>query len=411
MPRVFNLSEGNAPCSEDPHAPVHARGSVAVPGKLLDAREFAEQVFDIAADVVLSKLAVIGLTVENIKKLENLGRVPPLVEGGSQAANIADAVMRKLVGVGLTQENIKKLVNLGEPLAASGGSQATRTSLYMDRDGDNLEGFPPFHSEGRLLLAEADHLRPPSTKESNPFDALSTQFSGKRTRVTPPADDTRGAATIAPLKKRSRHNEISRKNGELVNENRKDHADHFCMFHASPMASGLPIYGAENTLVENVQYRDQHEDDLLRGNIRDAIQKLLQNPTAREKSEAQMEAVLLIMRKRQDALITMRTGGGKSMLWLIPPLLDPKARFIVVCPFTALLDQQYEIAQRHRLQAIKYGVEDIGSDAQILFVQVEHVGNRKFSKCVSRFLAGENADLILQRADEGGYPDIYSYVH
>lgn len=93
-----------------------------------------------------------------------------------------------------------------------------------------------------------------------------------------------------------------------------------------------------------------------------------------------MEAILLVMRRQQDGLITMRTGGGKSMLWLIPPLLDPGARFIVVCPFTVLLNQQRELAQRQGLRATEYGAEGIPQDTQILFVQVEHVGCQKFRR-------------------------------
>ena len=169
----------------------------------------------------------------------------------------------------------------------------------------------------------------------------------------------------------TQHNEVNREKDKFL-MNDEGQVKHLAVFHSSPPASKLPGYMAENILTENIQHCDQREDDLLRENIRNAIQKLLQNPTACEKSKSQMEAILLIMRKRQDALITMQTGGGRGMLWLKPPLLDPGARFIVVCPFTVLLDQQCELAQRHGLRAIQYGVGDVPRDVQILFVQVEH---------------------------------------
>ncbi|KAG9311002.1 hypothetical protein JVU11DRAFT_8890 [Chiua virens] len=110
-----------------------------MPKKLLDAREFVAQIFNIAANVVLSKLATIGLTVENIKKLENLGKILSLVEGGLQVANIIDAVMHKLAGVSLMEECIKKLVNLEQPVAAGEDLQAARMFLHMVHDSDNLE--------------------------------------------------------------------------------------------------------------------------------------------------------------------------------------------------------------------------------------------------------------------------------
>ena len=102
--------------------------------------------------------------------------------------------------------------------------------------------------------------------------------------------------------------------------------------------SKLLGYMTESILVENIQFCNQGKDNLLQENIWCTIQKLLQDPFAHEKSKSQMEAILLIMWKQQDRLITIQTGGRKSMLWLIPPLLDPEAQFIVICPFTVLLD-------------------------------------------------------------------------
>ena len=415
------------PCSllgmgpQKPPGPVRARGTTATPEKLPDARELAAQVSDMVADAVMSKLAAIGLTADNIKKLENLGEAPPLdaTGGSSQAASLADAVLNKPAGIGPAGKNVMTLATLGggtPSLVAGEGSQVARTPLHSDDDTDNLEipsssfnedpfdsstwaaksnrqrslsslqigaGWPKYLVERGPPLSETQQSAMPSCppKKLRPFemfpqlkdDARSPcATSRQRKRSAMPEVITREEAMFPRPKKRARHNEVNRENDE-------SQVQHTPVFHLS-LPSKLPGYMAENILVENIQHRDQGEDDLLRGNIRSAIRKLLRNPTACEKSKSQMEAILLIMRKRQDALITMRTGGGKSMLWLIPPLLDPEARFIVVCPFTVLLDQQCELAQRHGLQAIKYGVGGIHQDVQILFVQVEHVGCRKFCK-------------------------------
>ena len=356
-----------------PREPMGAKGMVPMSEKLVDARELAAQISGMVADAVMSKLAAIGLTTENIKKLENLGKVAPLdaQDGASQPASFADMAISKLAAIGLAEQNTKKLVTGGggtPTLTVGEGSQATtHTPIYSDDDAGNME-IPatlftedPFDSVGSC-------------------DTLPMQFSRQRKRAAMPEFTIEEEAIFLQPRKRTRHNEVDCEIDEFLMENDEGQVNRFPVFNPSSPASKLPDYAPEDTLLENIQHRDQGEDYLLQGNIRSAIQKLVKNPTAREKSKSQMEAILLIMRKRQDGLIVIRTGGGKSMLWLVPPLLDPEARFIVVCPFTVLLNQQHELAQRHGLHAIKYGVGDIPQDVQILFVQVEHVGCLEFCK-------------------------------
>ena len=354
---------------QKPPEPVRARGTLAVSEKLMAPKELAVQISDLVADAVMNKLATIGLTIENIKKAENLGETPPVdaAGGGSQASSLAGAVLSKLAAIGLTEKNIKKLATLGggTPLLASAeGSQVARSPLRLDDVADNSIMPSSFFTEGSF-----------DTSTSN--DTSSMQFYNKRKRAAMSQVFTREETMLPRLKKKTRHNGIDCEQDDFLMEN-ESRVDCFPVCYSSPLASEPPGYTMENILAENIQYRNQDKDDLLRENIRGVIQKLLQNPDACEKNKSQMEAILLIMRKRQDGLITMRTGGGKSMLWLIPPLLDPEARFIVVCPFTVLLNQHCESAQRHGLQAIEYGVGDIPQHVQILFVQVEHVGCRKF---------------------------------
>ena len=50
-----------------------------------------------------------------------------------------------------------------------------------------------------------------------------------------------------------------------------------------------------------------------------------------EKSRTQILSIPLVMQQEQNLIITMWTGGGKSMLWLVLPLLDQAGKFIIVC--------------------------------------------------------------------------------
>ena len=116
-------------------------------------------------------------------------------------------------------------------------------------------------------------------------------------------------------------------------------------------------------------------------NIRHAIRTLVGNPGVREKSEAQMQGILLVMRGRQDAVITMRTGDGKSMLWLVPVMLQDHQKFIVVCPFTVLLKEQCDKAQSAGIRAVMWSSSSaIPPGVQILFVQVEQISSSSFSR-------------------------------
>lgn len=122
-------------------------------------------------------------------------------------------------------------------------------------------------------------------------------------------------------------------------------------------------------------------------NLRGMIQRVTGNPDCREKSAAQMAAMLLVgdQTLQQDMMVTLPTGGGKSMLWLAPALADLELKFIVVCPFAVLLDEQADRAQRAGLKVINFSNAErnvLPHDVQILFVQVEHVNSMALNKWV-----------------------------
>ena len=115
--------------------PVGARGTITTE-KLLDAGELAAQISDIIADIVMSKLADISLTAENIEKLNKLGDMPPAdtVHQGMQEASLADAALSELAAIGLTEKNNKKLATLG------GGASSLSPIFYLSSSASNLPG-------------------------------------------------------------------------------------------------------------------------------------------------------------------------------------------------------------------------------------------------------------------------------
>ncbi|KAG2062627.1 P-loop containing nucleoside triphosphate hydrolase protein [Suillus decipiens] len=106
--------------------------------------------------------------------------------------------------------------------------------------------------------------------------------------------------------------------------------------------------------------------------VRTAFQVLFKDPAAKEKSTAQLKAIVSVMTIQQDILVTLKTGGGKSALWMISPLIDPDQRCIVVCPFVVLLEEQVSKCCALGLRAHNFTKDkEVPDNVQILFLQVE----------------------------------------
>jgi hypothetical protein len=117
----------------------------------------------------------------------------------------------------------------------------------------------------------------------------------------------------------------------------------------------------------------------IRDNIRRAIIHIRKDDAASERSADEMNMLIAVITEPAYLVITMDTGGRKSLSWMVPSVMDESARSIVVCPFVALLDDQYATAAAAGLQCHKYCVSNIvPNNVQILFVQVEHCSSEAF---------------------------------
>ena len=118
--------------------------------------------------------------------------------------------------------------------------------------------------------------------------------------------------------------------------------------------------------------------------IRSAIRRMFRNPNSREKSREQMDALMAIMNEDpRDMVVVVKTGGGKSLLWTIPPLLGLDGISVVICPFKVLMEEQYRRCVEAGVRCHNYGwSKEVPEDVQNLFVQVEHVGSAAFQRHV-----------------------------
>lgn len=68
-----------------------------------------------------------------------------------------------------------------------------------------------------------------------------------------------------------------------------------------------------------------------------ALQQVLNKPNATWASEQQKDAILAVMEHKTDVLAMLKTGGGKSMLAIIPAILSPNTGTILVLPLKSLM--------------------------------------------------------------------------
>jgi hypothetical protein len=134
----------------------------------------------------------------------------------------------------------------------------------------------------------------------------------------------------------------------------------------------------------------------MREKIREAIRYLRKDPAATEMSRAQMDAMIAVMLESRDVMVAMKTGGGKSMLWMVPPVIDEDTKCMVVCPFVALLEEQYTKTVAAGLRCHNYCYsKDVPDNVQVLFIQVEHCSTIIFHEYEQLYHLSTAAHLSL----------------
>lgn len=68
-----------------------------------------------------------------------------------------------------------------------------------------------------------------------------------------------------------------------------------------------------------------------------ALRKALNNPNATWVSAEQKDAVIAVMERKTDVLAMLKTGGGKSMLAIIPAIVSKNTGIVIVLPLKSLI--------------------------------------------------------------------------
>lgn len=119
----------------------------------------------------------------------------------------------------------------------------------------------------------------------------------------------------------------------------------------------------------------------------DVLCKLLDDPLARFKSTHQFEALDVILKRTSNLLVVLPTGGGKTMLYFMLPLLEPFLVSIVIPPLYALMNElkskatMYKIAWQEWDPSLNLSSILPGS---LLFVSVFNAGHTRLKLLVNQ---------------------------
>lgn len=104
-----------------------------------------------------------------------------------------------------------------------------------------------------------------------------------------------------------------------------------------------------------------------------ALRKFRGDKTARFKSPEQGKALQLVLDGKKDVLAILPTGGGKSLLFFLPTMLEREMTTVVIVPLIAVMD---DLGDRCVNEGISWAIWDpddrIQERCNILFVAVEH---------------------------------------
>ncbi|EFP81480.2 uncharacterized protein PGTG_07729 [Puccinia graminis f. sp. tritici CRL 75-36-700-3] len=105
-----------------------------------------------------------------------------------------------------------------------------------------------------------------------------------------------------------------------------------------------------------------------------ALQRFTHNPSANWKSPFQERWMTAILEAKEDLLVVARTGGGKSLGYLLPPLVESNRVTVVIQPLKALGLETMDILAQHHIQAVyidQVSGISISHQTQVVVVSVE----------------------------------------
>ncbi|KAF9493147.1 P-loop containing nucleoside triphosphate hydrolase protein [Pleurotus eryngii] len=147
-----------------------------------------------------------------------------------------------------------------------------------------------------------------------------------------------------------------------------------------------------------------------------ALEHLYGTSEPRFTSPQQAEIFELVMQNTRHVPGILPTGGGKSLMFYGPPLMESQGITIVVSPFVALANQQYREAKRSGIDIVQWPSSNIDcSTVRLLVVNAEHLIHGQLDDwltaaskhgLIKRIIFDEAHEILVS----SNYRDCYSKV-
>ena len=103
------------------------------------------------------------------------------------------------------------------------------------------------------------------------------------------------------------------------------------------------------------------------------LRKFYGNQQATFKSSQQAKALQLIMEGKKDVLAILPTGGGKSLLFFLPTLMEPDMTTVVIVPLIAVMKDLRDRCVKAKISCANWDPHSRYHErCNLLFVAVEN---------------------------------------
>ena len=136
--------------------------------------------------------------------------------------------------------------------------------------------------------------------------------------------------------------------------------------------------GAERTLLQRLDINSQPSTQPLVSTISSAkllstLRSFRKDENAQFKSEEQRRAVEAVLNRQKDVLVILPTGGGKTLLYLLPTLLEKGRTTVVVIPMIAMMQDLIDRCHKSKISLAEWSSASMtmSTTASLLLVSVE----------------------------------------
>jgi superfamily II DNA helicase RecQ len=130
-----------------------------------------------------------------------------------------------------------------------------------------------------------------------------------------------------------------------------------------------------------------------RMNVEEELQRMMGEGT--KFRGVQKEAMEMIMRGESPVVVVMGTGGGKSLLFMLPAWCGRGGTSIVVVPLVALRQDLKDRCERLGLKCVEWSRRRPGDSASIVLVTPESAVSEGFQSFINRLRATQQLDRIV----------------